>query len=431
MPPPTSERPIPHGLGRAARAYLLATACSVMGTALGLQGATGATTAAGAKDHGAVYTGIYTALVLFTSALAVPYAPRVCTRLSTRTAFVTVQALAAATWVVAGTLLLLGVPTMPVLLVAAPLFGVTGGVSVVLRPVLAKSYLASGGTADAFARVSVVSGASWMVGALGGGLLLSNVALGWGLVLNGVLTSVLVLTVRRVTPAVDPAEPRRADHPWRDMRDALGVSRTLRWTTALGCTITLFISPMTSLVVPIAQDLRQKPLLAGAGLLMSAFAAGEFLSPRLVRLLSRQREDLPAATVATTGAGLMLLLLGAVSLVVSDQPELLAWLVVGVLFGGFRYATTALFVGSAAESGALEDATTNLAAAMLVGGLAAPVGTLLWSAVIGGVSADAALVVSGVGAVVGALVVHVAARTSTEDPDAGVGPEQGGTSAAG
>jgi len=134
-----------------------------------------------------------------------------------------------------------------------------------------------------------------------------------------------------------------------------------------------------------------------------------------VRLLSRQREDLPAATVATTGAGLALLLLGAVSLVVSDQPELLAWLVVGVLFGGFRYATTALFVGSAAESGAVEDATTNLAAAMLVGGLAAPLGTLLWSAVIGGVSADAALFVGGAGAVLGALTVRLASSGTTQD----------------
>jgi hypothetical protein len=84
-------------------------------------------------------------------------------------------------------------------------------------------------------------------------------------------------------------------------------------------------------------------------------------------------------------------------------------MVVGVLFGGFRYATTALFVGSAAESGAVKDATTNLAAAMLVGGLTAPLGTLLWSAVIGGVSADAALFVGGVGAALGARVVRAGA----------------------
>ena len=321
---PASEPAAPKGLAGPARSYLLATGCSVMGTALGLLGATGATAAAGAKDHGAVYTGVYTALVLLTSALAVPYAPRVCRRLSTRTAFVTVQALAAATWVVAGSLLLLGAPTMPVLLVAAPVFGVTGGVTVVLRPVLAKSYLSSGGTADAFARVSVVSGAAWMVGALGGGLLLSNVALGWGLVLNGLLSAVLVLTVRAVAPGTPPAEPRRADHPWRDMRAALGASRTLRWTTALGCTVTLFVAPMTSLVVPIAQDLRQRPLVAGAGLLMTAFAAGEFLSPRLVRLLAHRRDDLTAATVSTTGAGVALLLLGTVSLMLSRKSELVA-----------------------------------------------------------------------------------------------------------
>jgi MFS family permease len=425
--PPDTDQPARSGhstIGRPAAAYLAATALSVTGTAVGLLGATGATTAAGARDQGAVYTGIYTATVLLASALSVPYAPRVCRRLSTRRAFSSVQAVSAAVWVVAGALLLLGAPTMPVLLVAAPLFGVTGGISVVLRPVLAKSYLTSGGTADAFARVSVVSGVAWAVGALGGGMLLSNVALGWGLVLNGVLSSALVLTVRRVSPTAEPAEPRSADHPWRDMRSALSASRSLRWTTVLGCTITLFVSPLTSLVVPISQDLRRTPLLAGSGLLMSAFAAGQFLSPRLVRLLSARREELTAATLATAGAGAMILVLGVASLAFTGQVELAVWLVAGIVFGGFRYAATALFVGSAAESGRTEDATTNLAAAMLAGGLAAPVGTLLWSAVIGGVSADAALIVSGVGAVVGALVVHLPARSIT-------GNHRGGTSANG
>ena len=124
--------------------------------------------------------------------------------------------------------------------------------------------------------------------------------------------------------------------------------------------------------------------------------------------------------VATAGAGTMILVLGMASLAFTGQVELAVWLVAGIVFGGFRYAATALFVGSAAESGRIEDATTNLAAAMLVGGLAAPVGTLLWSAVIGGVSADAVLIVGGVGAVVGALVVHLPASTIT-------GNHRGGT----
>ena len=194
------------------------------------------------------------------------------------------------------------------------------------------------------------------------------------------------------------------------MRDPLGASWTLRRTTAVGCVTMLFIAPLTSLVVPVAQDLRQQPLVAGAGLLMAAFAAGQFLSPRLVRLLSRGRDDLHGAIAADLGAGVVLVLLGAVSLVVSRRAELLAWLVVGVAFGGFRYSSAALFVGSAAESGQPEDATTNLAAAMLACGLVAPVGTLLWSAVIGSVSAEAALFVGGAGALVGAAAVWAGSR---------------------
>jgi hypothetical protein len=49
---------------------------------------------------------------------------------------------------------------------------------------------------------------------------------------------------------------------------------------------------------------------------------------------------------------------------------------------------------------------------MLVSGLAAPVGTTLWSGVIDQVSADAAVVIGGLGGLVLGLVVLAASRAT-------------------
>jgi len=236
------------------------------------------------------------------------------------------------------------------------------------------------------------------------------VPLGWGLVLNGLTVVPLVLVVARVAPASEPATPRPAGQPWRDARAALVGSRTLRWTAVLGASSIFFFGPLTSLVVPIAQDLRQSPLVVGAGFLMAAFAVGEFLSPRVVRAFSGGRDDLSAGSLAAIGTGVSLVVLGVTSLVLSDRVELAAWLVIGVAFGALRYAARAFFIGSAAESGPPEDASHNLAAAMLVSGLAGPIGTMAWSAMIAGVSADAAVLAAGVGAVAVAMIVAAAAR---------------------
>jgi MFS family permease len=391
-------------------AFLGASGLSTAGTAVGLLAATGASTAAASNGNGALATGLYMAIVMLTSALSVPYAPSVGRRLGARHGYVLLQGASAFTWAMAGVALLLGAPVLPTLFIAAPIFGVTGGLSTVMRPMLTRAYLSGAGTADAFARLSVVNGVGWGVGALGGGLLLSVVPLGWGLVLNGLTVIPLVVIVSRVSPTAEPSTPRAADRPWRDARASLAGSRPLRLTAALGASSLFFFGPLTSLVVPIAQDLRQSPLVAGAGFLMTAFAVGEFLSPRVVRVLSGRRDDLSAGALAGVGAGVSLVVLGVTSLVLSDRVELAAWLVIGVAFGALRYAARAFFVGSAAEAGPPEDASHNLAAAMLVSGLAGPFGTMAWSAVIGGVSADAAVLAAGIGAVVAGALVGRAAR---------------------
>ncbi|MFZ4517682.1 MAG: MFS transporter [Microthrixaceae bacterium] len=391
-------------------AYLITTAVSVCGSAIGILAATGATTAAGGTSSGAMYTGVYTAAVMLASALAVPYAPRLANRMGTRRLFVLGKAAGAVAWVAAGVLLLLGAPAFPVLVIAAPFLGLPMGATGVVTPLLTKAYLDTGNMSAAYARVSVYSGVAWGVGALGGGYLLGVVPLGWGLVLNGALTVPLVWFTERHPPPAELAEPPRPGRPWRDIRTSLAESRTLRLVALLGCAVTVFVAPLSSLIVPITQDLRHQPLLVGAGLLLAAMAAGEFMSPRVVGVVVRGRSELTASALAAVGAGLSLVVFSVTALLLTDRTELGTWALIGIAFGALRYASRALTVGAASEARGPEHATGSLAALTLTAGLAAPVGTLLWSALIGGLGAEAATLTGGVAGAATAGLVLLAAR---------------------
>lgn len=397
---------------------MVATAMSVVGTALGLLGATGATNAAGGTPSGAFYTGVFMAVSFVGSALVAPYTPRACAGRSVRGTYAWVQVMNAVAYLGAGIALLAGAPTMVTLLIAAPVFGATSGVSTVLLPSMSRAYLTSDDTAHAYARVSVATGSAWFVAGIAGGVLLSHVPFAWGLVLKAPLTVGLIVTVTRVRPRNEPGVPWVPGRPWRDAAQALRESRVLGLTAAVGAVAMVFLAPITSLVVPIAEDLRQSPEVAGAGLLMAAFAVGEIATPRVVRRLTRRRAVLPAAAEATALAGVSLVVLGIVSLVLRQEIELVAWLVVGVAFGALRFAARSLAAGAAADSGRPADAAANLAAYTTVGLLVAPVGTLLYSVGIDTLSADTAVILGGVGAFLcGAVMVR-----SLRSPAAGAEP---------
>lgn len=384
---------------------------SVVGSALGLLAATGATTAAGGETWGAVYTGIYMAVLMLLSAVSVPYAPRACRRFGVRRAFGLLRTVMAVAWLVAGVALLAGAPTMVVLLIAAPVFGVTAGLTVVPLPILDKSYLsAAPDTSRAYAVMAVVGGVAWGIGSLVGGVLLVFVPLGWGLVINGLLSAALIVPIFLVPPAAEPATPREQGNPWRAAWTLLATDALLRRATVVAGAAMLFLAPIASLVVPIAQDLRQTPLVSGAAALMLAFSVGRLFSPGVVKRLTRRWPDLPAASVAAIGAGAALAVLGLVSVFVTGKAELVIWLVIGLAFSAARYAGKALVVGSAADSGAPEDSSARLASLMLFSGLVGPVGILLWSVLIGLASAEAAVLVGGLGAALVSVVLFASSR---------------------
>lgn len=394
---------------------MLSTGLAVAGSAIGLLASTGATSAAGKQQYGAVNTGVFLGVTLLAGALATPYAPRMCLRRDLRTAFSALKAVNGVVWAAAGLALLLGAPTMPVLLVAAVPMGVSSGLTVVLRPMISKAYLASERTAHATATMAIVGGASWAAGALLGGQVLTVVPFGWGLVANGLLTIVPAAFVWRVSPSdsghLTASLPRETSQPWRRIVKTLQANRRLVQTALLGAVAALFLSPINSLVVPISEQLRQRPEVTGASYLLTAFAIGELASPWIVRRLGLARHDSDGAALAYGGAGVSLVALAAASALLTRRAELLAWVIAGIAFGAFRFAGHALYVGAAAEAGEPSDATGNLAAATLVCLLIAPFGTVLCSILIHSLSADAAVLISGACAIALAACVQVIFRS--------------------
>ena len=402
-------------LRRPGAAFAVAYGIAMVGGACGLLGATGAATAAGGADRAALTTGVLIAVYQLSGAVASPYVPRLCRNTNPRLVFARVQAASAGWWCVTGVALVLGAPAMPVLLVAAVPAGVANGLMAVLRPILAQCYFEAQSVSTAIADLSVVTGVTWAVGALFGGWLLSVVAVGWGLVVFGVLAFVLAATANRVVPAVAPVASPAAARSWRDTGAALRDNRVVRWSAVLGVGGALFITPIGGLVVPIAQAFRADRPLSGAGILLASFSLGQLCSPAVVRLLTRRRVPLPAGAFATVLCGASLVTLAVVSARFGDAfGELAVWVVIGITFGATRFAAGALYFGAAAESGPDHDAPRNLAAVTAVSLVTAPLGVIVCGAVLDSASAEVAVLASGASvAAMGSLVLRGSRRYDT------------------
>ncbi|MEI7886280.1 MAG: MFS transporter [Actinomycetes bacterium] len=393
-------------------AYMAAVGCSVAGSAAGFLGATGTTNAAGNPGNGAVYTGIYVSAVLLTSALVIPYAPTLSHRLGARSLFIKCKAVTAVVWLAVGFLLLAGVPGMPLLLVLSPVLGALSGLGSVVSPVMNKAYLAAPGMAAAFARMAVISGFAWGIGSLAGGLLLDVAPLGWGLIANGLLTIPLAVIVSRFSPLAALSDPIERGRPWHDVWASLRGSEALRRVTLMACVVALCIAPLALLIVPITEDLRHQPLLVGSGLLMAAMALGEAFSPKLVRRLSIRHADLPSSALTAIGAGVVLILFGISSVLLSGPVELGVWALISVGFGVFRFASRAFTIGATAESRAPELTASSLASMMLVAGLFTPLGTFVWSLLIGYFSASTAVLCGGAAMLVIGIPILISTQSA-------------------
>ena len=392
-----ANRPASAGGSRGAAAFVLGVGLATAGSSVSLLSATGITTVAGNFDSGAIYTGLYLAIGLVAGALTMPYAPRVCRVLGTRLAFAWATSLLSGFWILVALLIFLGVPPLPVLLLAAPVVGGFIGFTAVLSPVVYKAYLSSRDMTQVMARMTVVKGVAAVVGALAGGVFISSGTEAFGLLVAGLLRIPLALFAFRIAPALSIADPLQTLTPWGDIATSLKESPALRRTTFLACGVAMFVAPLPSFVVPLTQALRREPLLQGAGLLMASIAIGELLSPIVVSRFRAKRTPIASSALASVATGGILLALAVASMTLSNEIELVAWGILGIGFGTSRFASRALTIGAAAEAQEVHDVSKSLAAMLLSACLVAPVGILAWSAILRWGSAPAAMAFGAVG----------------------------------
>ena len=386
-------------------AFLVLFALMALGWAVVLLDATAITTIAGHRENGAIYTSAYLATLLLSSALAIPYAPGLVARFNPRKTFVLTVVAASGAWVVAAALIGSGVPPIPVLMGAAVVSGLLYGVFAALIPLFAEAYLSGAGMAGAFARFSVAEAVGTVAGGLIGGFVVSELQPAWGLLIRAAVALPFAAFVWFRPPAVEPASPKPKHGPWKLMVTSLRGSRALRRAAFLGLAVSMFAAPLAQMVVPVADALRQSPLVAGAGVLMAGIASGQLVSPRIVSRMSKGRSQIRGAAILAIFTGVMLAALGVASLIFKAEPELIVWVMIGLGFGASWLAQESLNIGAATVSSESSTTGESVAVLMFAVSLFAPVGVLLWGFMIGRVSVEAAILTGAAGTVIAGLML--------------------------
>ncbi len=397
-----------------ARTLLVAVTASTAGISVALISATGITTAAGGLSQGAIYSGIYLAITMIAGAIALPFAPHLAHRYGTRRVVLALWSTTAAAWSVAGALVIMGAPALWVVLVSAPITGASSATAGVLARIVYRAYLPPADYTAVAARLTVWTGLGWGAGALIGGIFLNTGSEGVGLVAAALTRLPILAILGRSTPTSEIPSPKKPKAPWREMREALTQSRTLRRTTMMGVGMALFVTPAMTLSVPIAQSLRHAPLYQGAGILMVGYALGGLLSPHIVSRLPRTSQPLINSTRTGMVTGALLLTLGIISGYFSFRTELALWAVIAIGIGAFRYASKAFSIGSAAQSRGHDNAPSSFAAMSFACGIAGPIGVLAWSLAISDLGAGVAAAIAGIAFTV--ICISLLYRT-THAPD--------------
>lgn len=359
-------------------AFLIGSALAVAGTLWSQLGVTAATTTTGGETRGALYTGFVLAVLALSAGIAVPLTPSVASRFGTQKTFVVMELLAAAVWAAVGVIVLLvDAPLVP-LLIGMIFTGAFGGVAAVLIPGLTRAYLQGMSLARAYSVRAVASGFGAALGALTGATVIWATAPGWGLVGNAVLSTPLGLLVLLRPPADGFPPVKRAGGAWRKPWQELSRSRPLRHLAVLAAAVAIFVVPMMSMIVPIAQALRQSPLIPGAGIVLAGVALGRLGTPAIVDRLQRGHDDFTSSLIAITATGTLMLALAVSSIALTGRVELVVWAAVALALGATRFASRSLTLGAADGLLGPGRGLEGMAAVIMIAALSAPIGTLAW-----------------------------------------------------
>lgn len=411
MGQPTSDQHSSSGLHGRFLGYLIVSAVSGMGAiAVFLATAVLAATAAG-DDLGekARITSLVFALNLVLRSLAIPYATRLARKIGTiRTIYLVKIGSIIATFT-AGFFLTRdesGSSIVPVLLVYGGVAGLLSGIKKPLNPPLLECY--SGLSLDeATARNRMFYGASSAIGALAGGFAIDEFGPEPLYFVGAFLTIPTVIFLLLLPPKTKLERPEAVAHPWRNMVNCLRSSPALRSAVWLGLASAILLGPLISMLVPILNQLGHSDA-KKAGVVLTIVAAGQVLTPFVVRKLQQGRASLVAATRAVQITSVAFLLVsGIVFLEASDRFFLLVACV--FIFGAVFSSVSSFLYVSATHGVSGQDEDEYLATYMLVTGLAAPVGTLIWGHALDVVSLEIFFLVVSIAA---ALVVPALLRQS-------------------
>ena len=397
-------------------AFLLSSALAVAGTVWSQLGATSATTLSGGQSRGALYTGFVLAVLALSAGVAIPLTPSIASKFGTRMTFVVTELLAAAVWAVVGVVLLVVDDPLIPLLIGMLFAGVFGGVAAVLTPGVTHAYLGGTSLARAYSVRAVASGFGAVLGALTAATVISATQPGWGLIGNAVLSVPLGLLVLCRPPAVGFPAVNHDGRGWRAPWLDLARSRPLRRTAGLSAAVAICVAPMISMIVPIAQSLRQSPLIPGAGIVLAGVALGRLATPTIVTRLRNGRDDLAASLLAITATSSFMLALAVSSMMLTGRVELVVWAVIAMGIGATRFASRSLTLGAANSSLGAGRGLQGIAAAVMVAALAAPIGTLTWGVALSVMPPWAVLAISA-----GALLTVALVLRSTLSPSEPVG----------
>jgi len=367
-------------LGAGGLAYLIAYGLEICGLSISALFCAAIMTRAGGHQNGALLTACYLALSMIAAAAAIASAPKVMGRWGLARSFGVAIALTGLAMVALGVVILLGGPAPVVLLAFAPIVGALGGLAGVLNLIVARAFLGGEDMSRVSATMSVASGLAWGLGALIAGFGLRHVSLGVGPLVAGLLCFPMA-TLMVVRP---PAGTMPEGHAKRSatMMSLVRRNARLRAATVVVGLICVVAIPMAALIVPIADQLRQTPLIPGAAIVLFAMSLGALLTPIVVRRMAGHGTTLRRAGAAVVACGTSMMVMAVAAQMTTGQVQLGIWFGVGIVFGAARFATRAFLLGAGVEAVAPENAVTAVAAVRFVSYLAAPIGVLVWGVLI-------------------------------------------------
>jgi len=366
--------------------YLTVGGLAVAGTLVGQLGATSATTYA-SGDNGGLMTGLFLALMLACAGTVSAWVGPIAARWGSLRVFAWAQVGVAVSWSIVGVIEVVTDSSLVLLLLAAPIFGVLSGLTMILTPFVTRSYVDPSSMTSSLARRGVVSGIAAMIGASIGGFLIHATDPGIGILANGLLTIPLAVFTLTCTPLAAPKPVQSHPRPMRYLAATLRTNEQLRRLALLVIAFTFLVVPMLSLIVPILNDIDHAPLPSGAGLVFAGIAAGRLLVPYLIRRVQQGRDAFAAALWAAIWAtGFMIAFAISATLPLSAF-DLVVWTAIGVGIGASRFTFRPLVMDAGAKAGADGDEMSGVAALVTVGTLVSPFGMLMWGFLVDAVTA--------------------------------------------